>query len=155
MADGKDMSIQMQHMRQAKRKPNIRISETDHSRLTALASTSMTENPEISEELLDELDRAKVVADRSIAAEVVQMGSTVTYRASTNDTKTVKLVFPGEADISEGKISILTPIGTALIGLSIGQSISWTARNGRRHELTIQDVIHPQHAPTTTLGEFR
>ncbi len=115
----------------------------------------MTENPEISEELLDELDRAKVVADRSIAAEVVQMGSTVTYRASTNDTKTVKLVFPGEADISEGKISILTPIGTALIGLSIGQSISWTARNGRRHELTIQDVIHPQHAPTTTLGEFR
>jgi len=149
------MSIQMQRMRQAKRKPNIRISETDHSRLTALASTSMTENPEISEELLDELDRAKVVTDSSIAAEVVQMGSTVTYRASTNDTKTVKLVFPGEADISEGKISILTPIGTALIGLSIGQSISWTARNGRRHELTIQDVIHPQHAPTTTLGRFR
>lgn len=145
----------MQRMRQAKRKPNIRISETDHSRLTALASTSMTENPEISEELLDELDRAKVVTDSSIAAEVVQMGSTVTYRASTNDTKTVKLVFPGEADISEGKISILTPIGTALIGLSIGQSISWTARNGRRHELTIQDVIHPQHAPTTTLGRFR
>jgi len=149
------MSIQMQHMRQTKRKPNIRISETDHSRLTALASTSMTENPEVSEELLDELDRAKVVADSSIAAEVVQMGSTVTYKASTNDTKTVKLVFPGEADISEGKISVLTPIGTALIGLSIGQSISWTARNGRRHELTIHDVIHPQHGPTTTLGKFR
>ncbi|PRD49945.1 regulator of nucleoside diphosphate kinase [Phyllobacterium myrsinacearum] len=143
----------MQHMRQTKRKPNIRISQTDHSRLTALASSSMTENPEVSEELLDELDRAKVVADGSIAAKVVQMGSTVTYKASTNDTKTVKLVFPGEADITQGKVSILTPIGTALIGLSIGQSISWTARNGRSHELTIHDVIHPLSVDQQPISE--
>ncbi|PWV86559.1 regulator of nucleoside diphosphate kinase [Phyllobacterium myrsinacearum] len=113
----------------------------------------MTENPEVSEELLDELDRAKVVADGSIAAKVVQMGSTVTYKASTNDTKTVKLVFPGEADITQGKVSILTPIGTALIGLSIGQSISWTARNGRSHELTIHDVIHPLSVDQQPISE--
>ena len=71
------------------------------------------------------------------------MGSTVMFKPDTGDAKTVVLVFPGDADISEGKISILTPIGTALIGLSTGQSIMWTARDGRRHELSILAVDQP------------
>ncbi|WP_325053327.1 GreA/GreB family elongation factor [Sinorhizobium meliloti] len=57
---------------------------------------------------------------------VVRMGSTVEYETDTGGRRTVALVFPINADISEGKISILTPIGTALIGLSVGQSIMWT-----------------------------
>jgi regulator of nucleoside diphosphate kinase len=53
---------------------------------------------------------------------------------------TVTLVFPGDADIAEGKVSILTPIGTALLGLSPGQSIDWLARDGRSHRLSILSV---------------
>lgn len=52
-------------------------------------------------------------------------------------------MFPGEADIAEGKISILTPIGAALIGLKAGQSIDWTARDGRLHRLTVETVAAP------------
>jgi hypothetical protein len=49
-----------------------------------------------------------------------------------------------DADISEGKISVLTPVGTALIGLRKGQSIAWSARDGKRHALTVLDVTGPE-----------
>lgn len=125
-----------------RRKPNIRISQSDHARLSALASTVAARNPEASDELLAELERARVVADGWVSAGTVRMGSTVTFKPDTGDRKTVTLVYPGDADISEGKVSILTPIGTALIGLSAGQSIMWTARDGRRHELLVLGVNH-------------
>ena len=100
-------------------------------------------NPEASDELLAELERARIVADGWVSAGTVRMGSIVTFKPDTGDRKTVTLVYPGDADISEGKVSILTPIGTALIGLSAGQSIMWTARDGRRHELLVLGVSHP------------
>jgi regulator of nucleoside diphosphate kinase len=72
------------------------------------------------------------------------MGSTVRYVTDTGDDRTVTLVYPAEADISSGKVSILTPIGAALIGLSPGQSIDWQARDGRFHRLTIESVQRPE-----------
>lgn len=108
-----------------------------------LANAIAVRNPDASDKLLSELDRARVVADGSDSADIVRMGSTVTFKPDTGNAKTVTLVFPGKADISEGKISILTPIGTALIGLSAGQSIQWTARDGRRHELSVLAVSQP------------
>ena len=133
----------MQNNTKTRRKPNIRISQSDHARLSALASTVAARNPEASDELLTELERARVVADGWVSAGTVRMGSTVTFKPDTGDRKTITLVFPGDADISEGKVSILTPIGTALIGLSAGQSIMWTARDGRRHELLVLGVSQP------------
>lgn len=133
----------MQNNTKTRRKPNIRISQTDHARLSALASTVAARNPEASDELLAELERARIVADGWVSAGTVRMGSTVTFKPDTGDRKTITLVFPGDADISEGKVSILTPIGTALIGLSAGQSIMWTARDGRRHELFVLAVNQP------------
>ena len=53
-------------------------------------------------------------------------------------------MFPGEADVAEGRISIMTPIGTALLGLSAGQSIAWTACDGRRYDLTVLSVEGPR-----------
>ena len=67
------------------------------------------------------------------------MGSTVEYEAD-GAARRVTLVYPGEADIAEGKVSVLTPIGTALIGLRKGQAIDWTAINGRTHRLTVVSV---------------
>jgi regulator of nucleoside diphosphate kinase len=133
----------MQNNTKTGRKPNIRISQSDHARLSVLASTVAARNPEAADELLAELERARIVADRWLSAGTVRMGSIVTFKPDTGDRKTVTLVFPGDADISEGKVSILTPIGTALIGLSAGQSIMWTARDGRRHELLVLDVSQP------------
>lgn len=140
----------MQESKKHRRKPSIRISKADHARLTALASAIADRNPEISEELFAELDRARVVADGWVPADTIQMGSTVTFEPDTGEAKTVALVFPGDADISEGKVSILTPVGTALIGLSAGQSIQWTARDGRRHELQVLAVGQPASENTGT-----
>ena len=133
----------MLHHTRTPRKPKIRISQSDHARLSALASTFAARNPEASDELLAELERARVVADGWVYSGTVRMGATVTFKPDSGDRKTVTLVYPGEADISAGKVSILTPIGTALIGLSAGQSIMWTARDGRQHELLVLGVSHP------------
>lgn len=133
----------MQDSTKIRRRPSIKIARTDYARLSALATAVAAKSPDISDELLAELDRALIVADGTVSPDIVQMGSAVTFKPDTGAAKTVVLVFPGDADISEGKISILTPIGTALIGLSTGQSIMWTARNGRRHELSILAVGQP------------
>ncbi|TPK97002.1 MULTISPECIES: nucleoside diphosphate kinase regulator [unclassified Mesorhizobium] len=130
------------------RKPTITMTRTDHERLLRLADTHATRNPAAADELLAELDRARVVADGRIAVDVVRMGSTVRFVSDLGEDRRVTLVFPGEADIAEGKVSILTPIGAALIGLSAGQSINWTARDGRVHRLTAESVEAPMPAST-------
>lgn len=136
----------MQDKTRAKRKPAIKIGAADHAKLVSFAAAMESRNPEMAEELMLELDRAKVVANGSIPADVVQMGSTVTYKPDTGDARTVTLVFPGDADIAQGKISILTPIGTALIGLATGQEIAWTARDGRTHQMEVLEVRQPAPA---------
>jgi len=77
-----------------------------HSRLSCLA---------------DELDRASVLPKGRVADDTVRMGSRLEYRDETLGTvRTATLVYPDEADISQGKISVLTPVGIALIGLKAG-----------------------------------
>jgi regulator of nucleoside diphosphate kinase len=117
-----------------RKKPNIVVSEIDYERLMGLATNVSERLEEIAEELMAELDRAKVVPAKRLPQDVIHMGSTVEFRSNDGQERRVTLVYPGEADIAQGKISILTPIGTALIGLAPGQSISWTARDGKQHE---------------------
>lgn len=127
----------------AGRKPVITVARSEHDRLLAFANTIAAQNPDASEELLLELERARVVNDDRVPEDVVRIGSSVKFEPDTGETRTVTLVYPGEADISVGKVSVLTPIGTALLGLAPGQSIGWTARDGRRHELHILSVDAP------------
>ena len=124
-------------------KPSIVVAQSDHRRLTGLAETALARSPEVSEQLFAELDRARVEPDHRVGPGIVRMGSTVGYRTDGGEARTVTLVFPGEADISAGKVSILTPIGVALLGLSARQSIDWIARDGRRHLLTVESVADP------------
>jgi regulator of nucleoside diphosphate kinase len=123
-----------------RKKPNIVVSEIDYERLMGLATNVSERLEEIAEELMVELDRAKVVPAKRLPQNVIHMGSTVEFRSNDGQERRVTLVYPGEADIAQGKISILTPIGTALIGLAPGQSISWTARDGKQHELNVLSV---------------
>lgn len=123
----------------AGRKPTITLARSDHRSLLTFAATLESRDPDLADVLITELERARVVDDHKLAHGIVRMGSTVRYQAG-GETRTVTLVYPAEADIALAKVSVLTPIGTALLGLSAGQSIGWTDRAGRRHELTVLDV---------------
>lgn len=119
----------------------IIVSTADYERLTDLANASMERLPEVAQELLDELERAQIVDESQLPADVVRMGSTATFKSDDGQTRTFKLVYPADESLDEHRISIMTPIGTALIGLGKGQSISWTARDGKNHRLTVMKVV--------------
>lgn len=123
-------------------RPRITVARSEHQQLLALAVSG--NGSAAADSLLDEMERARVVADPKLPTDVVRMGSRVQYRTDKNEELEVVLVFPVAADISEGKISVLTPVGAALIGLRTGQSITWQARDGRKHALTVL-AVHQQN----------
>ncbi|WP_413776789.1 nucleoside diphosphate kinase regulator [Mesorhizobium sp. AR07] len=119
------------------------VSDADHDRLTGLARASLDRTPETAEELLSEMDRAVVTKAAAMPADVVRMGSTVTIRGESGDTQRITLVYPGDANITENRISVLTPMGTALIGASRGQAVRWSGRGGRELSVTVEAVETP------------
>jgi regulator of nucleoside diphosphate kinase len=128
-------------------KPRIILSAADHEKLSVLANAAAHTMPEIAAELAEELDRAQVLSTGRRPVDTVCMGCEVDFRDDvTGRVQTVTLVYPQEADISKGRISVLTPIGTALIGLPVGKSIDWTTRTGETKRLTVLKV----RAPTVT-----
>ncbi|MCC0026780.1 MAG: nucleoside diphosphate kinase regulator [Brucellaceae bacterium] len=128
------------------RKPTIIMSRSDHERLSKLADSLSARSPEVADQLFNELDRTRVVDDRKIGANVVQIGSLVTFVTEKGEERTVTLVLPIDADIANATVSVFTPIGAALIGLSSGQSIDWMGRDGRSHRLTVIKVSQPTAA---------
>jgi len=129
--------------------PSIIVSDIDQKRLSGVATATMVRIPEVAEELLSEIERATVVEAAAIPPNVVRMGSIVQFRTDEGQHRHVTLVFPGEADITNGKISVLTPVGAALIGLTEGQSIMWRTRDGRDQRLTILAVKLPPAVVTS------
>lgn len=123
--------------------PDIVLSTKDHRQLTELAHAGLDLASTVADDLLYELDRASVVPPEQLPPDVVCMGSTVRYRTSDGEQREVTLVFPADADIQQNRISVMTPIGAALIGLRKGQSITWLTRDGRRQMLTALRVIQP------------
>lgn len=122
-------------------KPKISITSRDHARLRALAEAATNRMPDVADWLADELDRARIVRDDRPPSGVVGMGDGVTFRDNTTgQVQIVSLVYPDEADITLKRISVLTPIGVALIGMSAGESISWQTRTGEVRDLTVSDV---------------
>lgn len=126
--------------------PQIIISNADYDRLSDLANASLQRLPEVAQELLDELDRAKIVSEEAVPADVVRMGSTVTFKSDDGQTRTMTLVYPVDESLDAHRISVMTPIGAALIGLGVGQSISWPGRDGKQHRLTVTKVATPKKA---------
>ena len=121
--------------------PPIAVTTRDYDRLIGLAAAALRRDPATAGFLAEELGRATLVEPRTIAADVVTMHSHVEFLHEPEQRpQCVTLVYPDEENIAEGRISVLTPLGAALIGLSEGQSIRWTARNGRRHRLTVLKV---------------
>jgi len=128
------------------KRPEIHVTAGDFDRLAALADAAADAFPAIADFLADELERAQII-DAAAAKGVVQMHSTVSYRdAETGDEHTVTLVYPEEADIEAGRLSVLTPVGVALIGLRRGQTITWLTPSGKPRNLTVTKIERTQAA---------
>lgn len=129
---------------QAAQRPPITLIESEADTLADLAFGIRARHPNVSRLLLEEIDRAETLSAEDMPGDVVTMGSTVEFVVQkTGERRTVKLVYPREADIAEGRLSILTPVGAGLIGLRVGQSISWPDRTGEERLLTIENVTRP------------
>lgn len=123
--------------------PPIVVCEADYDKLSDMAAAARGRSPAAASQLLHELERADVVPAEAFPSRAVRVGSTVDYRWDGGSTRRATLVLPAEADISDGRVSVLTPVGTALLGLSQGQSIAFRAHNGASHRLTILRVDPP------------
>jgi regulator of nucleoside diphosphate kinase len=94
-----------------------------------------------------ELDRAHVVAQEGLPPDVVSMRSRVLYEdADTADRREAVLVYPEEADLARSRISVLAPIGTALLGLQAGQSVSWPVPGHRTRTIRVLSVVYQPEA---------
>lgn len=122
-------------------RPEITLGNAEHRKLLVLTMTEKGHSAEDSDYLHYELDRARVVADETLPFDVVRVGSTVTYR-SEGEVRTVELVYPGTG-VAPGKISVLAPIGAALVGLRPGQSITRMGWDGDFRQFTVLAVTPP------------
>ena len=121
--------------------PNIIMTKLDAERLEALIDRLPNNTAPGIEKLQDELLRATVVESKDIPADVVTMNSKVTFRIDQNGKEfSLKLVYPKDADGSADKISILAPMGSALIGMREGATIAWPVAGGEAHEVIIVRV---------------
>lgn len=135
------MNVAKPTPRGTRRRPKVVIAAECLNRLEALAEGAMRRDPDLADRLLSEIVRARIVPMAKLPAKVVTIGRAVTYRdETTGQEKTVIPAFPEDADIANGRISILTPIGVALIGLAEGASLDWDTRDGQRRVLTVLRV---------------
>lgn len=122
----------------------ILITERDLLRVKHILSFQCStefENLEI------ELDRAKIIASSDVPLDLVTMNSKVRFLNMQEDKEmTLTIVYPTEAKFSEGKISILASLGSALLGLRVGQEINWKFPDGKTRTLKILQVIYQPEA---------
>ena len=136
--------------KQSEKTANIYITEPDYNRLSALIEKTREGNGvdrQYLNKLEAELDRAEIVDAKDIPANVITMRSTVRLKdLVSGEENTYSLVFPTEADFSQGKISVLAPIGTAILGYKSGDTIEWTVPSGLRRLKVDQIIYQPEAA---------
>ena len=139
----------VKQMKKKSQSTSIYITEPDHQRLSGLIETTRERNGvdrEYLNNLEAELDRADIVDPKDISADVITMRSKVRLKdLVTGEANTYSLVFPTEADFSEGKISILAPIGTAILGYKRGDTIEWPVPSGVRR-LRVDEILYQPEA---------
>jgi regulator of nucleoside diphosphate kinase len=126
--------------------PRIRVCTSDHARLSSLLDTyDGGRDSELLEQLDMELARSEVV--EKLPPDVVGMNSMVVFRdLDSGEERKYQLVYPREADPGHGRVSILAPVGCALLGLSVGQKITWPLPDGRSRNLEVIAVSLPPAA---------
>jgi regulator of nucleoside diphosphate kinase len=128
----------------------IYITEVDRQRLEKLVEIAGERDRLASHDNLrrleQELDRAETVAPRDVPADVITMRSKVRLRdLNTGEEMVYALVFPTEANYDEGRISVLAPVGTAMLGYRVGDTIEWQVPSGLRR-LKVEELLYQPEA---------
>lgn len=121
-----------------KARPKVRVTETDFEKLAAIGGACQAEAPGAAL-LLQELERFAIVPDHhDRRLRFVRLGTKVAYRDLPDGReRTVTVGLPGEANVDENRISVLAPVGAALIGLSVGDTFRWIGSDGRQREIEV------------------
>lgn len=127
--------------------PPITLSSLDVLRLEAMLEAPEHRNAPAAAALGVEIDRATVLPPEKMPANVVTMNSTVVCVDDiSGETHPLTLVYPRDADAATGKVSVLAPVGSALLGMSVGQQIDWQAPGGRPLRLRVVAVEYQPEA---------
>ena len=128
---------------------DISITEYDLRRLKELIQVGISfgeRDRESLEKLQDELDRAHIVDPTAVPGDVVTMNSRVRFKdLNTNQDKVYMLVFPSEANLELEKISVLAPIGTAILGCGVGDTVEWRVPSGIKR-VRIEEILYQPEA---------
>ena len=126
---------------------SVYLKKSDYLKLINLLKVEF--NSDAIRALEDEIDRAKIIADDSIGTDIVCIDSLVTFLDIDSEKEiTVQLVMPADASIENSKISILSPIGSALIGLKKNGYIEWPMPTGKIRRMCITEVVHQSNEVT-------
>jgi regulator of nucleoside diphosphate kinase len=124
--------------------------QSDLRRLTHVVLVELSLDPGSNRRLaafMTDLQRATIVEADQIPDDVVTMNSTVVLRdLETNETESYTLVYPDRADIARNRLSVLAPIGTAILGHRVGDVVQWRVSAGVRRVCIEQVLVEPERA---------
>jgi regulator of nucleoside diphosphate kinase len=126
-------------------RPPLHLLASESDLVAGLALQAEHRNPVVAAMLLEEIERAELHEADTMPADAVMLGSEVSFvDERSKRMRTVKLVLPVDANIAEGRISIMTPMGAALYGLRAGDAIDWPDNDGNARRITIKRVSQPE-----------
>ncbi len=125
-------------------RPPLHLLASESDMVASLALQIEHRSPVVAAMLLEEIERAELHEPDTLPESAVTVGSHVDFvDEKTSQLRKIQLVLPGNANIGEGRISILTPMGAALYGLVEGQSIDWPDLDGNKRRIRIVRVRQP------------
>jgi regulator of nucleoside diphosphate kinase len=129
-------------------RPPIVVSSLDMERLEHLLDSLPAAQADMREALLEELARAELVEPAEMPADVVTMNSRVRFVLDHGSEEfDMALAYPKDVKGAPDKLSVLTPVGNALLGLKVGDSMAWTRPDGGRFEVTVREIVYqPERA---------
>ena len=129
------------------RKPQIILSSLDLDRIEALLAAIPASAFPVKADLQAELDRADVLAPEEMPPTVVTMNSTVQFTiVETGKSFCLTLVYPRDMDGSADRVSIFAPVGSALLGMSVGDELAWPGPGGKAMTVRVKEVVYQPEA---------
>ena len=126
-------------------RPPLHLLASESDLVAGLVLQAEHRNPVVAAMLLEEIERAELHEADTMPTDAVMLGSEVSFvDERSKRMRTVKLVLPVDANIAEGRISIMTPMGAALYGLRAGDAIDWPDNDGNARRITIKRVSQPE-----------
>lgn len=128
-------------------RPSLMMTTQDARRLEALIANPPGSSSPMSALLDQELARAQLVDADRISPDIVTMNSRVVCKDEiSGEEHEIELVYPHEADSSRGRVSVLAPVGAALLGMAVGSTIDWPLPAGRTTRLRVLAVLYQPEA---------